>query len=230
MGQGGHHSTGSRTLAPLLRDRLVVAWRGRGWSRPIVLRRLLAVALVLLAAALALRPAPGTATVLVASRDLASGSALTRADVVARPMPAELVPQGAVAEPSDVDGRVLAGAARRGEAITDVRLLGGELARLAAPDGETASVPVRLADPDVAELLAPGAKVDVVSVGERDARPTVLAERATVLAVLEPTGGGGIGAVGRGQRGRLVVVLLPRQAATQVAAASISQNITVTLR
>lgn len=229
MGRGGYRSAGPRTLAPVLRDRLAAGWRGGGWSRPVILRRLLAAMLVLLAAALALRPQPGTATVLVASRDLTPGSTLTRADVVAKPMPAELVPQGAVTEPSDVDGRVLAGAARRGEAITDVRLLGSELARLAAPDGEAASVPVRLADPDVAELLAPGSRVDVVSVGERDARPTVLAEGATVLAVLEPASGG-ISAVGRGQRGRLVVVVLPRQAATQVAAASLSQNVTVTLR
>jgi len=232
MGRGGHRSGGPRTLAPLLRDRLAGALRGGGWSRPVVLRRLLAGVLVLLAAALALRPQPSTATVLVAARDLVPGSTLTTADVVMRQIPADLVPHGAVATPSDVDGRVLAGGARRGETITDVRLLGAELVRLLAPDGDSATVPVRLSDPDIAELLAPGSAVDVVSIGERDAKPSVLAERATVLAVLDAAGAGSGGLVqpGRGQRGRLVVVVLPRRAATEVAAASITQSLTVTLR
>jgi pilus assembly protein CpaB len=230
MGRGGQRRTNPRTLAPLLRDRIMNGLRGGSWSRPVTLRRLLASVLVLLAAALALRPQPGTSTVLVAVRDLASGSTLTAADVVAQPVPASLVPAGAMTRPSDVDGRVLSGAARRGEAITDVRLLGPELTRLLAPDATAATVPIRLSDPDVAGLLAPGSTVDVVGVGERDSKPTVLAERATVLTVLDDDAANGIGQPARGQRGRLIVVVLPRQVATQVAAASLSQSLTVTLR
>ena len=217
-----------RTLAPLLRDRVASGLRGGGWSRPAVLRRTLAAVLVLLAAALALRPQPGTATVLVAARDLAPGSTLTAADVLPRPVPAGLVPAGAITRAAELDGRVLAGAARRGEAITDVRLLGPELTRLLAPDGGSATVPIRLSDPDVAGLLAPGSAVDVVSAG--DGQATVLAERATVLTVLEDGSQGGLGQPAHGQHGRLVVVVLPRQTATQVAAASLSQSLTVTLR
>jgi pilus assembly protein CpaB len=227
---GGHRNAGPRTLAPLLRDRLATGLRGGGWSRPVVLRRALAAVLVLLAAALALRPQPGTATVLVAARDLTPGSTLAAADVRPQPVPAALVPEGAITQLSDVDGRVLAGAARRGEPITDVRLLGVELARLSAPDDDFATVPVRLSDPDIASLLGPGSTVDVVSVGERGAEATVLAERATVLTVLDGAAPGGFGQVGHGERGRLVVVVLPRRAATQVAAASLSQSLTVTLR
>lgn len=230
MGRGGHRRNGPRTLAPLWRDRLSNSLRGGGWSRPVVLRRVLAAVLVLLAAALALRPQPSSATVLVAARDLTAGSTLTAADVAVRPVPSGLVPAGVLSEPSSVDGRVLAGAARQGEPITDIRLLGDELARLQAPDEGSATVPVRLSDPDVAELLAPGSTVDVVSVGERDAAPTVLAERATVLAVLDGRAAAGLGAAGQAQRGRLVVVVLPRDAATEVAAASLYQSLTVTLR
>jgi len=229
MGRGGHRSTGRRTLAPLIRDRIATGLRGGGWSRPVILRRVLAAMLVLLAAALALRPQPGTTTVLVAAHDLSPGATLTADDVRPQPMPAGLVPAGAATEVSDVDGRVLAGAARRGEPITDVRLLGAELTRLLAPDDGSATVPVRLSDPDVADLLAPGSTVDVVSVAERGGRPNVLAERATVLAVLDDEATG-IGRTGRRQQGRLVVVLLPRDAATQVAAASLSLDLTVTLR
>jgi pilus assembly protein CpaB len=232
--RGSEHRAAARTLAPMWRDRLAAGFRGGGWSRPVVLRRVVAALLVLLAAALALRPQPGTETVVVAAKDLAPGSTLTMADVVARPVPAGLVPAGVITEPSTVAGRILTGAARRGEPITDVRLLGTEMAKLLAPDrssaGSSATVPIRLSDPDVAELLAPGSAVDVVSVGERDSRPTVLAERATVLAVLDATGASGIGQAAPGRQGRLVVVMLPHQAATQVAAASLSHSLTVTLR
>ncbi|HEY0637387.1 MAG TPA: Flp pilus assembly protein CpaB [Pseudonocardiaceae bacterium] len=177
--------------------------------------------------ALALRPQPGTATVLVAARDLPPGVTLTPADVRTAEVPAGLVPAGTLGTPSDVDGRVLAGATRQGEPITDVRLLGEELTRLLAPGADAATVPLRLSDADVAGLLAPGSTVDVVGVGERGAEPVVLAERATVLTVLEE---GSDGVMARREEGRLVVVMLPRHTATQVAAASLSQSITVTLR
>jgi Flp pilus assembly protein CpaB len=194
-----------------------------------VLRRIVAALLVLLAAVLALRPEPGTVTVLVAAHDLVPGGTLVEADLVQRELPATVVPAGAMTDLAALTGRVLASAARAGEPITDVRLVGPELVALQAPDGGTATVPVRLSDPDVAELLHPGAKVDVVSVGERDTEPTVLAEQATVVTVLDEQRST-FGRQGRSQQGRLVVVVLPRQAATRVAAASLSQPLTVTLR
>jgi pilus assembly protein CpaB len=229
MGRGGHRRTGPRTLAPLFRERIAITLRGGGWSRPIVLRRIVAGLLVLLAAALALQPKPGTVTVLVAAHDLAPGSVLVEGDVTTRELPEGIVPSGTMTDAAALVGRVLASAARAGEPITDVRLTGPELVALQAPDGDAATVPVRLSDPDVAELLHPGAKVDVVSIGERDAEPTVLAERATVVTVLDEPGST-IGQAGRPQRGRLVVVVLPRHAATRVAAASLSQPLAITLR
>jgi len=194
-----------------------------------VLRRIVAGLLVLLGAVLALRPEPGTVTVLVAAHDLVPGGTLVEADVVRRELPAAVVPSGAIMDVAALTGRVLASAARTGEPITDVRLAGPELVALQAPNGDAATVPVRLSDPDVAELLHPGSKVDVVSADERNAEPTVLAEQATVVTVLdEPRST--FGKPGRSQQGRLVVVVLPRQAATRVAAASLSQPLTVTLR
>lgn len=229
MGRRRHRRPAPRTLAPLLRERIATAARGGGWSRPIVLRRIVAGILVLLAAALALRPEPGTVTILVAAHDLAPGGVLVENDVVRRELPVGVVPVGAMTDVAALTGRVLASAARAGEPITDVRLTGPELVALQAPNGDTATVPVRLSDPDVAELLRPGSKVDVVSVGERNAEPTVLAEQATVVTVLDEQRST-FGRAGRSQQGRLVVVVLPRQAATRVAAASLSQPLTVTLR
>jgi hypothetical protein len=87
-------------------------------------------------------------------------------------------------------------------------------------------VPVRLPDPDVARLLAPGSRVDVVAPGRDDGRPVVLAADATVLTVLaaDPDG------PGQASRGRLVLVALPRSEAAGVAAAALSEQVAVTLR
>ena len=215
---------GGRRLSPLWRDRLTTALRGGGWTRPVLLRRLVAGALVVLAAALALLPTGhGTRVpVLVAARDLPPGTPLAPGDVLLRHFPPDTVPDGARAAVPDVAGRLLAGPARRGEPLTDVRLTGPELAALATGDPKAATVPVRLSDPDLAALLHPGAVVDVVTVGERQNQPVVLAAGATVLAV-PPAGDAAT-------EGRLVLVAMPEGVATRVAGASISQSVTVTFR
>lgn len=217
---------GPRTLAPLLHDRLTTAWNGSGWARTLLLRRIAAALLVGLAAVLALSPQAGSETrteVVVAVRDLAPGAVLDASVVALRPLPPDAVPDGASRSVDGVVGRLLAAPLRRGEPITDVRLAGAELARSATGDNHAVGVPLRLSDPDVAALLHPGATVDVVTLGERQQQPLVLATGATVLAVLET----GTPAT---DEGGLVLVALPPQAATRVAGASLSQPVTVTVR
>jgi hypothetical protein len=85
-------------------------------------------------------------------------------------------------------------------------------------------VPIRLADADIAGLLGPGQKVDVITVGNRADQPSVLASAAIVLTVLPDHG------KTAGGRGRLVLVSVPGQAAAKLAAATLSQEVTVTLR
>lgn len=215
---------GTASLAPLLRERLNAAWHGSGWSRTVLLRRTVAGLLVVLAAVLALTPqagsAPGT-PIVVAARDLTPGTVLRAGDVRLAPLPSGAVPDGAVRAVPGAAGRMLAAPVRRGEPITDVRLAGAQLARVAAADPRAVSVPLRLSDPDVAALLHPGATVDVVSLGQRQDEPVVLGRGATVLAVLD--------AGGSTSEGRLVLVALEPDAATRVAAASLSQAVTVTV-
>jgi Flp pilus assembly protein CpaB len=211
-------------LAPLLQERWDVLWRGSGFGRTLLLRRAAAAMLVGLAAVLALTPGNRTGvTVMVATRDLAPGSVLEATHLTQRELPAQVVPDGAAHTPGAVLGRTLAAPVRRGEPLTDVRLAGPELARTVSTDPNAVSVPLRLADPDVATLLHPGVAVDVVTVGERQDEPVVLARRARVLAVLEA--GPRTGA----RDGRLVLVALDPDAATRVAAASISQTLTLTV-
>jgi len=148
------------------------------------------------------------------------------ADLEVRRWPTELVPAGALRDVADADGRVLVGTARAGEPITDARLAGSGLAARLSGSPDAAAVPIRLSDPDVAALLVPGGRVDVVTAGERSGQPVVLAADAAVLAVLAP----GTGAAGTAGRGRLVLVAMPRSVATRVAAAALAEQVAITLR
>jgi hypothetical protein len=66
--------------------------------------------------------------------------------------------------------------------------------------------------------------VDVVTTAADGAEAVLLAADAVVLTVLADDGRGAAG------RGRLVLVALPREIATRVAAASLSAQVAVTLR
>jgi pilus assembly protein CpaB len=218
--------TRSTRLAARPHERLAEILRGSGWRRAALLRRTVAGLLAALALVLALIPRERGSPVVVAARDLRSGAALSGADLAVASWPAGLVPAGALGVAAQADGHVLLGAARAGEPLTDVRLAGPDTtARLTGRPGD-AAVPVRLPDPDVARLLAPGSRVDVVTPGRDDDRPVVLAADAAVLTVLaaEPDGPGQPG------RGRLVLVALPRAEAARVAAAALSEQVAVTLR
>ncbi len=217
----------TRSLNPLATDRLRSLLRGRGWPRTMALRRLVAVALVLVAGALAFRPAGAreitSVAVLVAAHDLAPGSTLTAPDLGLRQLPADAVPTGALTHRATTVGRVVASAVRAGEPLTDVRLVGAADTALTTGNPSAATVPVRLADPDVADLLRPGIRVDVVTLDPDEQTDPVLAENATVVTIRDTE-------ATQGQPGRLVLVALPRQLATRLAAASLRQPVTVTLR
>ena len=188
--------------------------------RRLTLRRVTAAVLVLLAAALATRPAPGapgTVPMLVTTRDLPPGTTLRASDLAVSRLPESLRPPAALTDPAQATGRVLAGATTVGEPLTRARLLG----HVTSSDPATSAVPFRLADPSVAALLTPGVRVDVVTVSPTDTAAVVLAANATVLTVRPADSA---------SEGRLVVLALPREEATRVAAASLGQPVAVTLR
>lgn len=195
----------------------------RGWPRKLAIRRLVAVLLVLAAVALAIRPQPrGTDTVpmLTAARDLPPGTTLGDADLTVARFPPSLRPKAALTDPAQARGRVLAAATTAGEPLTGARLLGRENTRLTSGDPSAAAVPFRLADPAVAGLLTAGLRVDVVTVSP-SSEAEVLATNATVVTVRPADGA---------SEGHLVVLALPREEATRVAAASLGQPVAVTLR
>ncbi len=162
-------------------------------------------------------PAPDTVEVLVAARDLPSGAVLADDDVIAQDFPADLAPPDADGAAA---GRVLAAAVRRGEVLTDVRLVGPALAD--AVPGETV-LPVRLPDAGMATLLRAGDEVDLVATDPGTGDTAVVATDVTVLAT--PTGlpDGPAGGAG----GALVVVSASATEAIAIAGAALGQFLTV---
>ncbi|MDR7252179.1 Flp pilus assembly protein CpaB [Nocardioides sp. BE266] len=184
-------------------------------------RRWIAAVLVAAATLGALRtlapPAPETVQVMVAARDLPSGTLLDRDDVVARAYPADLAPSAAAAAPV---GRVLAGPLASGEVLTEAGVLGPGLADAAA--GQTV-LPVRLPDAGMATLLRAGDEVDLMATDPSTGSTYVVARDVVVLSTPTgvpegPTGGSG---------GALVVVGASADAAVKITSAALSQFLSV---
>ncbi|MFC4910932.1 SAF domain-containing protein [Actinomadura gamaensis] len=126
-------------------------------------RRLLAALFAALGAGLAILavqpPAPDTVRIAVAARDLAAGATLRGPDIRLAELPPVVRPDGAFRSPPV--GRVLAGAVRKGEALTDARILGPGLLDEQPPG--TVATPIRVADAAAARLLRPGDRIDVLA-------------------------------------------------------------------
>lgn len=213
------------SLNPTVRQRLTALLRP-DFAQTVRARRLAAAGLVLLAAASAVRPDPaGTYTeVAIAAKDLTAGTPVKSGDIKMEKRSAATLPDGALTDPGRILGSTVAGAARRGEVLTDARILGSRLAGLSAgPDARV--VPLHLADAAVLDVIRPGDVVDVLgaSVADTHDRPRMLAAAAVVVLVSATPK-----ALGAGGE-RVVLVALPAAAATAVAAASLVQSVTLTI-
>jgi Flp pilus assembly protein CpaB len=191
-------------------------------------RRPLAALLAAAALAAGLRalapPPPETVPVVVATRDLAAGTAVSSDDVARQVWPVDTVPDGA-ATLGEVVGRVLAAPLRTGEPLTDVRV--GSAGFALTEPGLTA-LPIRLPDAGVADLLAPGDRIDLVATDPADGTAETVAEGVLVLAVPAPAAGDGLRAESRGAvGGRLVVIAVRDDATEEVAATAVSRYLSL---
>lgn len=176
-------------------------------------RRIVALMLLLTAGVLAARDQPvadlGDPVVAVVA-DLPVGAVLTEDDVeAARGDP----PDGAAVSTADVVGRVLAAPMRRGELLTDARLLPAD-----GPDpgpGRIA-VPVTPDDPALLALLRPGMRVAVIGLPP-EGTPHVLSDDAIVVAVA---------ASGDDRTSRPVLLGVPEAAADAVSGATLLGRVT----
>lgn len=177
-------------------------------------RRFAAAGLVMLAGVAALRsnPEDDRSEVVVAAHDLRPGTALTPGDVRLEKRSATTLPDGSQADLDAVVGSTLASPTRRGEVLTDVRLLGSRLAEsTAGPDARI--VPLHLADSALVDLVRVGDVVDVLAAPVTDS-PAALRLLATDAIVVL------VSAQQKAQAAdsdRVVLVALPARLANTVA-------------
>jgi len=192
-------------------------------------RRLVAAALLAVAALAGMRAItpkpPATVTVWAAAHDLAGGRPIAVADLTTLALPLAAVPAGALRPSTRVLGRLLAAPLRRGEALTDVRLLGPALLATLPTPGLVA-IPIRVADGSAAAaVVKAGDLVDVLEVADPSAggprHPTTVASRVPVLTV--PSAGDGTDG-----GGLVVLAATPTQAAA-LAQASAGARLTLTI-
>lgn len=151
----------------------------------------------------------------MAAADLSAGDRVAPEDVSMVAWPEALAPVGLGSSPVD---RVLAAPVRQGEAITDVRVVGAELAE-AHP--ELTVMPLRLPDPAVVELLEAGDRIDLSAVDPETGESDELAHDVLVLAIPPP------GAADSSLTGRLIVAGIDPASAETVAVASLRDFLTV---
>lgn len=217
------------SLNPTLVSRISTSLRPE-WARTVLARRIAAGGLVVLAGIAALRSDPDgdRVDVVVANRDLRPGTTLTADDVHVEKRLATTVPDGSQADRGAVVGATLAGPARRGEVLTDVRLLGSRLAESTAGPGARI-VPLHLADGALIDLVRVGDVVDVLAAPAHDAQPAatsvprVLATDAVVVLVSAKE------KLGPSSDDRVVLVALPARVANAVAGSALGQAVTFTL-
>ena len=212
------------SLNPTLLERISRTLRP-DFTRTARARRLAAGLLVVLAGVAALRPDARDVQreVAIAARDLSPGTPLTADDVRMENRSAATLPDGAHTDLAII-GSTLAGPARRGEVLTDARVLGPRLAGLSA-GRDARVVPLHLADAAVLDLIRTGDVVDILGAPSADAnaRPRVIATNAVVVLVSATAKMIG------SSNDRVVLVALPVSAAHALAGATLVQTVTLTI-
>ncbi len=188
-------------------------------------RRLLAAALTAVAVAAGLHavaaPPPARVPVLVAARDLPAGAVLGADDLTPARFAPDTVPAGLA---TTAVGRILAAPLRRGEPVTDVRLVGPGLAE--GYPGLTA-LPVRLPDAGMVDLLRVGDLIDLLATDPQGSGAEVVAVGARVITVPGPAAGERGTPVGPGLSGRIVVLGVADDEVTRVTDASVRSYLSV---
>ncbi|MBO3088874.1 SAF domain-containing protein [Cellulomonas dongxiuzhuiae] len=171
----------------------------------------------------ALRP-PGAATVpvVVLAHDVGAGAVLAAGDLVVADVPADAAPGGAFRSPDDAQGHVAAVdlPARLPLAPTLLADTG-----LAGPAG-TVVVAVRLDDPAMADLLAPGLHLDLVAARLEGGPGETVARRALVRPApgARAPQGGLLGAAPTDDGSPVLVAVTPEEA-VRIAQASVGARL-----
>lgn len=188
-----------------------------GYHRSMLLRRILAVCLLCAAGISMLLDARSSdPAAVVFAKDVAPGAVLTAEDVTVRRLPAAVLPEKAISDPEAVIGQILGAAGAAGEIITSSRVVGPDMSETLLQElseeenpSEYTMVPVSLTEPELLPMLHHGASVDIVAQG-----PRIIATGGKVVTTSEDG---------------IVLVLLHATQAAEVAAASLTEPLTVVL-
>lgn len=195
--------------------------RAASWHRR-KLAVVAAIAAVLSAVAAAAPPAPPTLPVVRATTDLRTAATVRTSDITVSSIAEDALPRGALTDPTAVVGRRLIGPVAEGQVLTALDLSNRSLAIV---PGHVIA-PLRLADPEVATLLQPGALIDVIAADPESGEASVVAAGVTVLTVPPPTAGEAASTADGG----LVLVDVRSETATVLAKAAATTRISVVLR
>ncbi len=190
-------------------------------TRVLAHRRLLAFCCVVAAVASALHvlapPAPTTVRVRVAATDVAAGSVLGADDLTWVAFAEGTVPDGVAETPV---GRTTTGPVRRGEPITDARLVAPDLMQ---GHEDRVAVPVRLPDPAAVALLRTGDRVDLLAADPASGRALTVARTALVVSVPHDEEA----VASQGQAGRVVVLAIAPEEVEAVTVAAVRDFLTI---
>lgn len=154
-----------------------------------------------------------------AARDLPAGSVLTEHDLALTAFAPGSVPEGTLTAAA-ATGRTTTGPVRRGEPLTDARLLHGSL--LEGYPGAVAA-PVRIADPGSVSLLRIGDRVDVVAADPQGRREAELVAAGAPVVALPRAEESMLAS------GGLVVLAVTETTALRLAGAAVSGQLSVVL-
>lgn len=217
-------------------DRQRSLGRWRALSEQLAIRRRLVVAtltgIAVLSGLSAVRPSsPQTLAIWVAARDLPGGAPLAGPDLRVERLPTADVPAGILPASATVVGRLLAAPMRKGEPLTDVRILSSSLLGATHEPGDVA-VPVRVADgPATLALVRAGDVIDVIAAPDSDGNgpPAGFTVVRDVRVLATPSNRDGSDNGSGDAAGLLIVAATPRQAAT-LARASTGTQLSVAVR
>lgn len=171
-------------------------------------------------------PAP-TTLVLIAAHDIPGGTTVEADDLAQSAFAPQSVPSGVVSTTAEVVGRTTAGPLRKGEALTDVRLVAGSLL-----DGYRGMVatPVRIGDPGAVALLRVGDRVDIIAADPQGrTSAAVVATRVPVLAIPRHSASSSAATDPGLISGGLVVVAVPEETARRLAQAAVTSFLSLVI-
>ena len=202
-----------------------------GWRRSRDLRRIAAFILLTMASALTFHSlADPNSRVLIAAQDISAGSEITADAISLESVPDILRPEGTFQSAEEIGGSIAVTTIRKKEVITPSRILGNALTTelvssntIVREDDPPTMVPVVVADPTIIPLLHHGDTVNIVSQGQDEHSPRVIAAGGKVVS-------DGISMESETQRNNsTILVALPQSAAHSVAGASLNTPLTVVI-